>query len=218
MIPCTLPLPLQRPGPALRHTPRVLCSAPSAGIRFFDTADSYGTGDLEGQSEKLLGQFLREYPGPASNASEVYLATKFAPYPWRTTRASIREACDASQARMGRPGADQLIGQLHWSTANYAPWQEQALWDGLGDLAAEGRVRAVGVSNYGPQQLRRVNTPRCAPPCWGSREYICLRPALNAPLLPTPGAPRARVARHPPGPRAGPVLAAVAVPGHKRAA
>lgn len=23
------------------------------------------------------------------------------------------------------------IGQLHWSTANYAPLQEQALWDGL---------------------------------------------------------------------------------------
>lgn len=27
---------------------------------------------------------------------------------------------------------DQIgIGQLHWSTANYAPLQEQALWDGL---------------------------------------------------------------------------------------
>lgn len=23
------------------------------------------------------------------------------------------------------------IGQLHWSTANYAPLQEMALWDGL---------------------------------------------------------------------------------------
>jgi len=23
------------------------------------------------------------------------------------------------------------IGQLHWSTANYAPFQELALWDGL---------------------------------------------------------------------------------------
>jgi hypothetical protein len=27
---------------------------------------------------------------------------------------------------------DQLaLGQLHWSTVNYAPFQEQALWDGL---------------------------------------------------------------------------------------
>lgn len=23
------------------------------------------------------------------------------------------------------------LGQLHWSAANYAPFQEQALWDGL---------------------------------------------------------------------------------------
>lgn len=23
------------------------------------------------------------------------------------------------------------LGQLHWSTANYAPFQEKALWDGL---------------------------------------------------------------------------------------
>jgi pyridoxine 4-dehydrogenase len=26
------------------------------------------------------------------------------------------------------------IGQLHWSTANYAPLQERALWDGLVEM------------------------------------------------------------------------------------
>lgn len=33
------------------------------GINLFDTADSYGTGKLNGQSEKLLGKFVREYQG-----------------------------------------------------------------------------------------------------------------------------------------------------------
>lgn len=33
------------------------------GINLFDTADSYGTGRLNGQSEKLLGKFIREYQG-----------------------------------------------------------------------------------------------------------------------------------------------------------
>ncbi|XP_022737646.1 pyridoxal reductase, chloroplastic-like [Durio zibethinus] len=33
------------------------------GINLFDTADSYGTGRLNGQSEKLLGKFIREFPG-----------------------------------------------------------------------------------------------------------------------------------------------------------
>mgnify|MGYP001807188837 CR=1 FL=1 len=30
------------------------------GINVFDTADSYGTGRLNGKSELLLGQFVRE--------------------------------------------------------------------------------------------------------------------------------------------------------------
>jgi hypothetical protein len=30
---------------------------------FWYTADSYGTGRLNGQSEKLLGKFLQEFPG-----------------------------------------------------------------------------------------------------------------------------------------------------------
>lgn len=33
------------------------------GITLFDTADSYGTGRLNGQSEKLLGKFIREFQG-----------------------------------------------------------------------------------------------------------------------------------------------------------
>ncbi|GKD21007.1 aldo/keto reductase, partial [Tanacetum coccineum] len=32
------------------------------GINLFDTADSYGTGKLNGQSEKLLGNFIAQYP------------------------------------------------------------------------------------------------------------------------------------------------------------
>lgn len=36
------------------------------GINLFDTADSYGTGRLNGQSEKLLGKFIREFQGTVS--------------------------------------------------------------------------------------------------------------------------------------------------------
>lgn len=38
----------------------------SKGINLFDTADSYGTGKLNGRSEILLGKFIREYPGSQS--------------------------------------------------------------------------------------------------------------------------------------------------------
>ncbi|OMO95063.1 Aldo/keto reductase [Corchorus capsularis] len=94
------------------------------GINLFDTADSYGTGRLNGQSERLLGKFIKEFPG------------------W------------ASRDRMQ---IEQIgIGQLHWSTANYAPPQELALWNGLVAMYEKGLVKAVGVSNYGPKQLIKI--------------------------------------------------------------
>jgi aryl-alcohol dehydrogenase-like predicted oxidoreductase len=42
-----------------------------------------GTGKLNGRSEQLLGQFLREYPGSDATADNVRIATKLAAYPWR---------------------------------------------------------------------------------------------------------------------------------------
>lgn len=44
------------------------------------------------------------------------------------------------------------IGQLHWSTANYAPFQELVLWDGLVAMYEKVtivfiRVEAISVNN-----------------------------------------------------------------------
>ncbi|KAG2275347.1 hypothetical protein Bca52824_057902 [Brassica carinata] len=125
------------------------------GINLFDTADSYGTGRLNGQSERLLGQFIKQSQALKGKQSEVVIATKFAAYPWRLTSGQFVNACSASLERLQ---IDQLgIGQLHWSTANYAPLQELALWDGLVAMYEKGLVRAVGVSNYGPQQLVKIH-------------------------------------------------------------
>jgi pyridoxine 4-dehydrogenase len=121
------------------------------GMTFFDTGDSYGTGKLKGQSEKLLGRFAREYQG--KNAEKICLATKLAPYPWRLTRGAMVQAAAASAARLGRP--IDLV-QLHWSTANYFPWQERPLLDGLMDLYEQGLVKGVGLSNFGPKRLQWV--------------------------------------------------------------
>lgn len=127
--------------------------AVSKGVNLFDTADSYGTGKLNGRSELLLGKFIREYPG--KDAKNVNIATKFAAFPWRLTPSQIVSACKGSLKRLEM---EQLaLGQLHWSAANYAPFQEQALWDGLVAIYEQGLVKAVGVSNYGPKQLRRVH-------------------------------------------------------------
>lgn len=34
--------------------------------------------------------------------------------------------------------------------------------NGIADCAEQGLVREVGVSNYGPKQLRKVRPPACA--------------------------------------------------------
>jgi pyridoxine 4-dehydrogenase len=83
------------------------------------------------------------------------VATKLAPYPWRITPSSIVSAAKGSLRRLEQ---DQVtLAQLHWSTANYQPFQERALWEGIGDVFDAGLCQAVGVSNYGPIQLRRIN-------------------------------------------------------------
>lgn len=124
----------------------------SNGVTLFDTGDSYGTGKLKGRSEILLGKFTQEYQG--INQAKICLATKLAPYPWRLTRKSMFDAGLASAKRLGR---NIDLVQMHWSTANYLPWQEWQLLDGLGDLYEQGLVKAVGLSNYGSKRLKKVH-------------------------------------------------------------
>lgn len=126
------------------------------GVTLFDTGDSYGTGRLQGRSESLLGQFKQAYNG--ERKSQICIATKLAAYPWRLTRQSMVRACQASAKRLGCPV--DLV-QLHWSTANYAPWQERALLDGLADLYEQGLVKGVGLSNYGSRRLQEIFPQLC---------------------------------------------------------
>ena len=143
----------------------------SAGVTVFDTADSYGTLDLNGRAEVLLGNFERQFldedrsvqskgkgnkPTPwwtfvvgapsandaAATQQQQQVATKFAPYPWRITSGSFVRAARESLQRLQQ---DKLtIAQLHWSTANYQPLQEKALWEGLGDIYDAGLCEVCG--------------------------------------------------------------------------
>ena len=121
----------------------------SSGLNLIDTADSYGTGRFNGRSESLLGGFVDALP--ASRRSQLVVATKLAPFPWRQGRRGLHRAFDASQERLR--GYLKRV-QLHWSTARYAPWQEAALLDGLADLVQAQQVDELGVSNVGPRRLR----------------------------------------------------------------
>ena len=119
-----------------------------AGLDLIDTADSYGTGSLFGQSERLIGDFLEELP--KRKIQTITIATKLAPFPWRIGRNGLNKAFEESNKRL--KGNMKRV-QLHWSTYRYAPWQEEQLLNGLGDLYEKGLIKEIGLSNTGPKRL-----------------------------------------------------------------
>jgi aryl-alcohol dehydrogenase-like predicted oxidoreductase len=114
----------------------------AAGVTLFDTAEIYG----RGESERILGELVR-----ATNAP-ITVATKFAPYPWRFSARTLRGALDASLRRLGLARVD--LYQIHFP---YTILSIPALMDALADAVAEGKVRAVGVSNYSAPQMQRAH-------------------------------------------------------------
>ncbi|MBF2056557.1 MAG: aldo/keto reductase [Cyanobacterium sp. T60_A2020_053] len=130
---------------------RVFNDNVSHGVTWFDTGDSYGTGRYGGRSELLLGKFAQEYAG--KNKENLVIATKLAVYPWRLTPQSMVKACEKSAQRLGRP---VNLVQMHWSPAKYLPWQEKPLLRGLAQLYHEKKVKAIGLSNYGPDNLMKA--------------------------------------------------------------
>ena len=118
------------------------------GVRYFDTGDSYGTGDIEGNAELLLGRF-------AGGGKEAYVHTKLAVYPWRLRPDDFVRACEQSLKRLGAERV-ALLGQ-HWSAETYGlGWlQDPAVYGGLAKCCELGYASGVGLSNLGPRALGR---------------------------------------------------------------
>ncbi|NUM48895.1 MAG: aldo/keto reductase [Anaerolineales bacterium] len=113
----------------------------AGGVNFFDTAEVYGNG----RSEQNVGRLLAETAAP------VYVATKYAPLPWRWTKGTVSTALDRSLKRLGQESVD--LYQLHFPFP-FVPLKAQ--WHALADQVARGKVRYVGVSNYNADQMRRA--------------------------------------------------------------
>lgn len=122
----------------------VVRAALDAGITYFDTADVYG----DGASERDLGSAL----GPRRD--EAIVATKFGAPPTLPegvrsgSAAWIRQACDASLARLGIDHIDHY--QVHYWDAETP--QEETL-GALQELITAGKVREIGCSNVKADQL-----------------------------------------------------------------
>jgi aryl-alcohol dehydrogenase-like predicted oxidoreductase len=127
---------------------RVLQRAVQLGVRFIDTADSYGPA----VSEEIIAEVLHPY------ASDLVIATKGGIVrPDRPTWAAegrpghLRAACEASLRRLRVDRID--LYQLH--TIDPRVPLEESIGE-LARLRQEGKIRHVGVSNFDVDELARA--------------------------------------------------------------
>ena len=102
------------------------------GYRMIDTAEAYG-------NEKEVGEGIKQ---SGIGREELFLITKVNFKSYENTQQTVMQ----SLANLQADYIDLLL--LHWPFANY-----YAAWRTLENLYAQGKIRAIGVSNFEPDQL-----------------------------------------------------------------
>jgi aryl-alcohol dehydrogenase-like predicted oxidoreductase len=121
-----------------------------SGVNWIDTAAAYGFG----RSEEVVGLALRGMP--AGERPYVFTKASLIEGPGRRvehdlSRDSILREAEASLKRLGIDAID--LYQIH------RPIPEQDIeegWAACAELKEQGLVRHIGVSNFGVEQLRRI--------------------------------------------------------------
>ena len=127
---------------------RTIHAALDQGINLIDTAPIYGFG----RSEEIVGEALRQH----GRRDSVILATKVG-LDWtngkverNSTRERILKELEDSLHRLQTDYID--IYQVHWPDP-FVPIEETAAT--LRELYKQGKIRAIGVSNYSPEEMER---------------------------------------------------------------
>lgn len=163
----------------------VVAAAIDAGVTLFDTADIYGA--EYGLSERMLGTALR------GRRDEVVIATKFGHRDYVApiadagptgSRAYVRRAIEGSLERLGTDRID--LYQLH--TPDPETSIEETL-EALSELVDEGKVLAIGHSNFDATQTRAADAAAAARDLTrfttAQNEYSLLERGVERDLLPT---------------------------------
>ncbi|WP_336314679.1 aldo/keto reductase [Streptococcus oralis] len=124
---------------------QAVLEALKAGYRHIDTAAIY-------KNEESVGRAIRDSGIPRQ---EIFVTTKL----WNTNH-SYEEARQAFEQSMEKLGLDYLdLYLIHWP--NPKPLRENdewktrnaEVWRAMEDLYQEGKIRAIGVSNFFPHHL-----------------------------------------------------------------
>jgi myo-inositol catabolism protein IolS len=127
------------------QTTGAIRAAFEAGITTFDTAETYG----KGHSERVLGAAVSDF------RDRVILATKV--FPNHLKAAQVIETCHRSLKNLKTDVID--LYQIHWPAGSFGT---KAVTIGetmgaLNQLKEEGKIRAIGVSNFSGRQLEEAS-------------------------------------------------------------
>jgi aryl-alcohol dehydrogenase-like predicted oxidoreductase len=153
---------------------RLLDTFVDAGFNLIDTADSYSAwapGHSGGESEAILGRWLRS----RGRRDDVVVATKvgmeMGSGAMGLGRSHIASSIAASLARLQTDHVD--LYQSHVDDAG-TPIEETL--EAHAKLVAEGKVRAIGASNFSPERLTEsLSVSRSH----GWPRYECVQPKYN---------------------------------------
>ncbi|MDD4796593.1 MAG: aldo/keto reductase [Eubacteriales bacterium] len=160
----------------------VVHAAIDRGVTLFDTARMYN----DGNSEVYLGQALKGVRGKAFVVSKVS--------PAKAYRATLKEECEASLRNLGTDYIDMYM--MHWpinapgirhftddaATIAHPPTTQEA-FETLAQLKKDGKIRFIGISNYGVEQMRQALAV-CPDIAANELPYNVISRAIEAEILP----------------------------------
>lgn len=165
-----------------RDVDAVVSAALERGCTFFDTAEVYN----DGRSEEALGRALR------GRRERAIIASKISPD--HCGPGMVRRHCEASLARLDTDYLDLYM--LHWplnplalrhysadAALQAAPPSLAGALAAMQELRREGKIRHVGVSNFGARQIEEAAATGVALAC-DELPYSLLSRAVEWEVLP----------------------------------
>ena len=131
-------------------TVQAVSTALQAGYRHIDTAQMYG-------NEKEVGEAIAR---SGLDRGDVFVTSKLANGSHRPDDA--RRAFDGTLSALGSDYVDLFL--IHWPLPTRYDGDFVSTWETLQEFYRDGRARSIGVSNFQPHHLRRLDAECEVPP------------------------------------------------------